>query len=144
MEHRLWVHRSRAKYSYLKSYFSLQSTLKLFKFILRIFDFRQDISQTCRPAMSDRTTSSPQGTFYSLPPRRQQRPYGASLQEQLEARWPRTFLLKTTTFIQTSDRPAVLKRRRRRRRRQPCERTTCLIFQLPLCPSRDNDLSNEV
>ena len=28
MEHRLWVHRSRAKYSYLKSYFSLQSTLK--------------------------------------------------------------------------------------------------------------------
>ena len=30
--HPLWIHRSRAEYSYLKSYFSLQSTLKLPKF----------------------------------------------------------------------------------------------------------------
>ena len=70
--------------------------------------------------MLDRTTSSPQKAFYSLPPtlfretRRQQRPYGAALQEQLEATWPRTFLVKTTAFIQTTSRPAVLKHRRRR------------------------------
>ena len=166
--HLLWIHRSKAEYSCLQSYFSLQSTLKLFKFISRIFDFRRDISQTCRPAMLDRTTSSPQRTFYSLPPtlfreaRRQQRPYGAALQEQLEATWPRTFqeqleatwprtfqeqleatwprtfqeqleatwprtfqeqleatwprtfLVKNTAFIQTTNRPAVLKRRRRK------------------------------